>query len=273
MRLTCPNCSAVYEIPDDAIPEEGRDVECSNCEHVWFQAHPGMMTEAAPLTPSQRPIDPAVAEILQQEATLEFEARRKTQPKTGVVMPEETVSETPPEPASATEAEQSSEDEKMPPQQEVEDQGVAAESNIEEKAGPEEMEKQSGAIADQIETDQTETEEAPETPAEENAKAGDPVLEPQSGAGSMPDTLPVEGAPETSEDVEQSRGFQRSFMIVLLLAGCGAALYVFAPDIIVQVPKTEPFLMQYISGVDQVRVWLDALWHHLNGTTPLADPQ
>ena len=40
MRLICPNCGAQYEVPADVIPEGGRDVQCSNCAHTWFQAHP-----------------------------------------------------------------------------------------------------------------------------------------------------------------------------------------------------------------------------------------
>jgi predicted Zn finger-like uncharacterized protein len=37
MRLICPNCGAQYEVADDAIPLAGRDVQCSNCSHGWFQ--------------------------------------------------------------------------------------------------------------------------------------------------------------------------------------------------------------------------------------------
>lgn len=37
MRLTCPNCGAVYEVDDNAIPPDGRDVQCSSCGHGWFQ--------------------------------------------------------------------------------------------------------------------------------------------------------------------------------------------------------------------------------------------
>ncbi len=40
MRLTCPNCGAQYEVPDDVIPPSGRDVQCSNCGDTWFQAAP-----------------------------------------------------------------------------------------------------------------------------------------------------------------------------------------------------------------------------------------
>jgi predicted Zn finger-like uncharacterized protein len=37
MRLVCPNCDAQYEVDDAAIPLAGRDVQCSNCGHAWFQ--------------------------------------------------------------------------------------------------------------------------------------------------------------------------------------------------------------------------------------------
>lgn len=37
MRLVCPNCAAQYEVDAAVIPDEGRDVLCSNCGHAWFQ--------------------------------------------------------------------------------------------------------------------------------------------------------------------------------------------------------------------------------------------
>lgn len=40
MRLICPNCSAQYEIDASLIPDEGRDVQCSNCGHNWFELPP-----------------------------------------------------------------------------------------------------------------------------------------------------------------------------------------------------------------------------------------
>ncbi|MFP4328891.1 MAG: zinc-ribbon domain-containing protein, partial [Paracoccaceae bacterium] len=40
MRLICPNCGAQYEVPNDVIPQDGRDVQCSSCGHTWFQKHP-----------------------------------------------------------------------------------------------------------------------------------------------------------------------------------------------------------------------------------------
>lgn len=37
MRLVCPNCVAQYEVADGTIPDTGRDVQCANCNHIWFQ--------------------------------------------------------------------------------------------------------------------------------------------------------------------------------------------------------------------------------------------
>lgn len=49
MRLICPNCDAQYEVDASLIPETGRDVQCSDCGHVWFQA-PDMEDDADTMT-------------------------------------------------------------------------------------------------------------------------------------------------------------------------------------------------------------------------------
>lgn len=48
MRLICPNCSAQYEIDASLIPDEGRDVQCSNCGHNWFELPPASEVVAPP---------------------------------------------------------------------------------------------------------------------------------------------------------------------------------------------------------------------------------
>ncbi len=64
MRLTCPNCGAQYEVPDDIIPTGGRDVQCSNCGNTWFQVHADMQAE--------EPVEDAVTDVVaaaSEEAT------------------------------------------------------------------------------------------------------------------------------------------------------------------------------------------------------------
>jgi predicted Zn finger-like uncharacterized protein len=118
MRLICPNCGAQYAVADDAIPTGGRDVQCSNCQHTWFET-PGASANDAPPEPrtptppprpapsagqfsgsisdafkdvaedenlapapqppkNRKPVDPSVADILREEAALET-AQRKTE--------------------------------------------------------------------------------------------------------------------------------------------------------------------------------------------------
>jgi predicted Zn finger-like uncharacterized protein len=109
MRLICPNCSAEYEIPDDAIPEGGRDLQCSSCGITWFsksdetdpprqatsQAEPTQVelkvardqnqpiskprpsgpSPALNTSPDLPPLDTAVADVLRQEAAVEVRRR------------------------------------------------------------------------------------------------------------------------------------------------------------------------------------------------------
>ena len=45
MLLVCPKCVAQYEVDDQAIPENGREVQCANCEHIWFQDRIQMLSD------------------------------------------------------------------------------------------------------------------------------------------------------------------------------------------------------------------------------------
>ena len=55
MRLVCPNCGAQYEVDDAVIPPNGRDVQCSNCAHSWFQPSKAML-DAEAATPEPDPV-------------------------------------------------------------------------------------------------------------------------------------------------------------------------------------------------------------------------
>ena len=59
MRLTCPNCAATYEVDDRVIPMAGRDVQCSNCGHAWFQTPAGAESAPAPEPEADLPFEPA----------------------------------------------------------------------------------------------------------------------------------------------------------------------------------------------------------------------
>ncbi len=100
MRLVCPNCEAKYEVPEDAIPETGRDVQCANCGHAWYQMRPrAAVAEAVSAAPV---IAPPVAKAPEPEPPApEPEPMQVAAPEV-VVVPETAPME--PEPAAMPEA-------------------------------------------------------------------------------------------------------------------------------------------------------------------------
>lgn len=70
MRLVCPNCDAKYEVPDDAIPDTGRDVQCANCGHAWFQ----MRARSAATAPVAAPVSAPAAAVAEPVPEPEPEA-------------------------------------------------------------------------------------------------------------------------------------------------------------------------------------------------------
>ena len=63
MRLICPECEVQYEVDAALIPAQGRDVQCSNCSHMWFVSpaprEPMMPDIRRPATPPDVVAPPA----------------------------------------------------------------------------------------------------------------------------------------------------------------------------------------------------------------------
>ncbi len=36
MIIACPNCNKKFNIDNSLIPDEGRDLQCGSCNHVWI---------------------------------------------------------------------------------------------------------------------------------------------------------------------------------------------------------------------------------------------
>ena len=36
MIITCPNCNKQFKIDNSLIQDEGRDLQCGSCNHIWF---------------------------------------------------------------------------------------------------------------------------------------------------------------------------------------------------------------------------------------------
>ena len=50
MIISCPNCNKQFKINPSLIPDNGRDVKCGSCDHVWFYKIEENKIEPLPLS-------------------------------------------------------------------------------------------------------------------------------------------------------------------------------------------------------------------------------
>ena len=283
MRLTCPNCDAQYEVPADVIPEGGRDVQCSNCGHTWFQMHPDdeVMAEPEPeitdtpdwdpepetepeddyepeeeaAAPVRRGLDPSVADVLREEAELETRRRAEeaggleSQPDLGLMDPDE----------DDLSRRQRQARERM--------RRIRGESAAEEYSQPPVVEAAATAAASEALASATSRRDLLPDIDEINSTL-------RASDDRQPGETP-QGSPVEEEDVP-SGGFFRGFAYVVLLFAIGALAYVFAPQIKESIPQVAPTLDAYVDKVDVGRVWLNdqiaMLLQKLDGLSSEATP-
>jgi predicted Zn finger-like uncharacterized protein len=259
MRLVCPTCDAEYEIARTAIPRSGREVECSNCGHSWFQAFADLTIDegladgshgeggladeavddeahavgdedgsASPTPDLTRPLDDAVLDVLRQEAEREVKARLAEtdrlsgEPQTEIALPPLRSGV---EPLRASRTGQD-----LPPQ------GASSRPRRDLLPAIEEVTAalQDGPLSDA------------------------PLSEPQLPATAHPSAL------------------LRIFLLLVLAAVILLALYVFAPLIAQNLPDLAQTSAEYVAAVDRALLWgqshliqawdwLQATWQHMVG--------
>lgn len=241
MRILCPNCDAEYEVDASVIPDNGRDVQCSNCGHAWFQMPPGFAAEleaeealydapeptaamAAAVETTviedlpRRGLDESVLAVLREEAELETAARRTEKPP-GV----ETQTEMGLQPAEAAGG-----------------LGGAVARRIARLKGVEPL-----PTAPVI--PQTRREMLPEI-EEINSSLRASSEKRKGGAAALVETMP---APP-----RKSSGFRNGFLLMVLIAAALVVVYVMAPRIAQQIPGAAGALKTYVAMVDSLRVVL-----------------
>lgn len=257
MRLLCPNCDAEYEVDASVIPDSGRDVQCSNCGHAWFQLPPEVeadlaaeealytppepaipvieepalpvaaaspiaeqtaeQTAAPAAEPSGRSIDESVLAVLREEAERELGARRAEAPAAIETQTEMGLVQ-PPAPAAALDP-------------------VARRIARMKGIDPE---------PPRPAKPQTRREMLPEI--EEINSTLRATSERRSGeAAAVSATL----------DQPRPAGFRNGFVLMLVLAVLVVAVYVMAPRLAQQIPGAAPALAAYVVAVDGARLWLD----------------
>ena len=92
MIITCPNCEKQFKIDKSLIPNEGRDLQCGSCEHVWFYKLDN--ESEAPLTLNENVSQNKVeVNIKLKDKNLEFskeyKKEKKIKPETKKEIPKE----------------------------------------------------------------------------------------------------------------------------------------------------------------------------------------
>lgn len=260
MRLVCPNCDAEYEVDISAIPDSGRDVQCSNCGHAWYQMPlhveedlaaeealfdpppaPAVVAPAAPepavpepavADPAPRQVDESVLAVLREEAARETTARRseapqiETQDELGLAAA-----------VSATVAAAKA------PEPEAEPDPVAARIARMKGIAPEPAKPQSRReMLPEIDEINTTLRASSERRNGDAAAVADSLPSPRGGAS-----------------------FRTGFVLMILLALAIVALYVMAPKLAEQIPAAKGALDGYVAAVDGVRLWLDGMLRSATG--------
>lgn len=279
MRLVCPNCGAQYDVPLEVVPEAGRDVQCSNCGHTWFQKRvtqppaarperaprpapdpaplpeddpdlaPDEDSDSAPIPADTAPrssIDPEMAELFREER--EFEARQRaaagleTQPDLGLEPPAE---------------------------------------NEQARRARESRERMARLKGEDIAEAPKRPAPRPEPTPEPEPERGDAELHAAAAAAAaasrrdmLPDVEEINqtlrsaseprvvdrdaGRPSKTMSRQTGSPFARGFMLVVMVAALGVGLYVATPRLSARFPQIAPYLQSYVETVNKGRTWLDA---------------
>ncbi|MDB3982768.1 zinc-ribbon domain-containing protein [Candidatus Pelagibacter sp.] len=76
MIITCPNCKKKFQIDLALLPEEGRDLQCGVCQHVWFYKIEN--ENSSPLTLNQDFVNKEVEDNLVKEDIIKTAEDKKS---------------------------------------------------------------------------------------------------------------------------------------------------------------------------------------------------
>lgn len=293
MRLICPNCDAEYEVDASVIPEAGRDVQCSNCGHAWFQASPEVEAEKAAEAalfdpPMPDPSAPRPHSMAAQSTVIGAVA-------TGVSMADTLMPELPKEPAPPPESPRRSMDESVLAVLREEAEREAAARQREDVA-PLEARPDPGlamaaemppappavtpVVAPETDNDTALRRKIAALKGAELAVEPDPVPMPDPApaprVATRRDILPaveeinstLRSTSERSADEmaavsaaagTERAGFRSGFTLMLILAVILVLAYIMAPKLSEQMPAAAGVFTAYVAAVDALRLWIDGL--------------
>ncbi|PTX52907.1 putative Zn finger-like uncharacterized protein [Allosediminivita pacifica] len=277
-RLICPNCGAQYDVPMDVIPARGRDVQCSNCGHTWFQGHaqvgediplvepvadPKVRTPASP-PPAERPApkapaEPVEAETATDEATVDAAVEAPVEPEDegeedgGKMPPAPPRRELDPSVLGVLREEAAYENRRR--QEERGALEVQSDLGLEEPSSDDARRKRNLTLEAGAHTVPAPSSKASGAARERSREEAFPDLDEVSQSLRHDrSTRRREAEPEAREG---GSGFVTGFVLVVVVAALALAIYSSASQIAEAVPEAAPMLEAYADQVDAARRWLD----------------
>ena len=269
MRLICPNCGAQYEIDVTLLPEEGRDVQCSNCRHAWYQRGPDI-------------------ESVQEEEDSGFEPAEAAP---------EPVAETAPEPVAETVPEMPEEEDLDEDEGELPPAAAAALANrkmdaqvldvLREEAAREQRQRQEESGITPPEPEEALLRQRDMEAQTRKAQATGEVIPAEASAGLRSELLPdideinstlkpgvSAGAGAAMAPKSRGRGFRLGFGTALLIAAAFVSAYAYAPKIVAQFPASEPVVVAYVNKVNDLRTRLEVgMQRSIETITEIVEPE
>lgn len=275
MRLICPNCGAQYEVDAKVIPSTGRDVQCSNCGHTWFQRPAETDSDLADEMGFELTADDAVSD--RPAETVEDETPAPVVPdveddENGVDEAIASAVSAAPEPEKAAPVPRSAVSESV---KDILRAEVAFDQNV-KATEPNPLETQAD-----LGLEDTPTPEQKQGLRERMARLRG--LSPAEGLGAatasgrrrdlLPDIEEINStlsassernddgtvlAPETRKERARRSGFRTTFSVLVLIAVILVLLYILAPFLAEKVPALEGILGAYVSAANAFRAWLDS---------------
>ncbi|MEO1549272.1 MAG: zinc-ribbon domain-containing protein [Pseudomonadota bacterium] len=264
MRLVCPKCGASYAVAAELIPEDGRDVQCASCNHVWFQERVSEEQPALVLqptidtSPGLSPEDMGLVSAPADSAE-EDRARLRAAVQEELSMQAADAAAAGGGLSAAVAARANAAPQPAADETDFLDDLRAHLREAEKEAKKDRTSKDAPAMRSQKRNVidaalKAGVDPSRPTRAEASAEARQAGKTYQLDGGY--DSTPVYSEPGSTQ---QARSTRSGFVTAVAIAAAACALYVFKPAISNQVPAVAPYLDQYAERVDTVRIALDRL--------------
>ena len=238
VEITCPNCSARYEVPAEALGANGRDVTCSSCGHIWLAMAPQPGPAGPPPDPAPRPPEPEAASApdrRRQRADL-----RRMLDEVQASEQEAPASEPPGRRSQPHTAERWRDEAEPPRPQRRERQGTRTVDRAGDRRG-----------GDDEDAELFLREQMGLARQDGRARAG------RNGEGHQRRKLMEKHEARQQQAEKKARhragaGYT-AFVLVLLTGAVFVGLYTLAPEIVARFPDAEPAMQTYVETVEKLR--------------------